>query len=171
MTTGRRPTFPPDLADTLDEHGGGMTPAMQDELDHHPSIHVTPTDIANSEWGRALRADVDALKATRATDALRAAAADRWMTWGGRAASVIAASAVAFLTYMFALARSNGDASATTREREAQRIDIYSIVRRLDRDSGVTGSRLDALERTVGRYPLGFVPMRAPQPPAQDPSP
>lgn len=169
---------PPDLTDTLDEgeRAFGLTEAMEAELDQPrartgPVIRFEPADLADSEWGQALRAEVDALKATRAEDAMRAdraegraAHADKWMSRGGKALSVIAASAIAALTYAFAIARSDADAKATTREREAQRIDVYGIVRRLDRESAAVIERLGSIERALARFPIGFVPVQGPPP-------
>lgn len=78
-TTGRVPRFDPDEMHAV---GSGDM----------PPIHVTPTDLADSEWGRALKAQVD--KNT----------CDMWWTkiivWPGAGAVIAAAIAVIRLAYV-----------------------------------------------------------------------
>ena len=202
MTIGRRPTLPPDLADTLDEaQGYGLTPAMSDELDHHephrtaqgtrpldrtPSGRIKPPGVPDYEpifdaepgsgdapSERDLHGRLTLIEQQhRAVDRRHHALAERveevhavasegrvWVRRGVKVLGGIGGLAGAALIYLLAFARASGDATATAREREAQRREDHSLLLEL---RGLVGEVVGELRARRGS--IGVVPILGPTP-------
>ena len=197
MTTGRRPTIPPeDLADTIDEgdRAFGLTPVMADVLEEddslepdrrqqperraHPRPRVDSDDFkayeaAGWEWSRALTVKVEEHERMDAADhadhrreiAEVRVVATPGTTWLRRAVWVLGAMlglAGGVFTYVIAFARDSGEATATAREREAQRKEDHQILLEL---RGIVSEIRGEMR---ARNPLGMVPLKGPPP---DPAP
>ena len=137
MTTGRRPTFDPDeLDDTADESprrgtNPGRSPFAPPP--QHPPIHVTPTDIADSEWGKRIETLVEAGRADR--DGLRGRVETveqrnrvLWRVIGGVGGVAVTAAGIAVR-----LVYGAGDSAGEARGRNAQIAADHARLEELDR--------------------------------------
>lgn len=178
MTTGRRPTLPPDLADTLDE-----APA---HVDRTPSGRIKPAGVPDREpYYDAAPEDADAPanvdlhgrltlieQQHRAVDRRQHALAERveevhavasegrvWVRRGVKVLGGLGGLAGAALIYLLAFARASGDATATAREREAQRREDHSLLLEL---RGLVSEVVGELRARRGS--IGVVPILGPVP-------
>ncbi len=153
MTTGRRPTF--DDLDASHAPTGDHAPITLDGDDtpphglatgshDHPPIHVTPTDLRDSEWGRALEA--------------RLAAHDTRWKWTRRGLAVLGPAAITALGLGLGWLRSDATKSGVASEREIQRVDDHRLLRRLADAVAEIRGELRALSR------MGAVHVQGPAP-------
>lgn len=148
MTTGRVPRFPasdlsddaPRAPDTLDE----LAPVLAVGSGDNPTIHVTPTDLRDSEWGRALEA--------------RLAAHDERWKWTKRIGVLLAPMVVTGFLTGLAWFRSSGIADGAAAERETVRADDHRLLRDLRDDIAEIRGELRAISR------LGAVRLQGPVP-------
>lgn len=79
-------------------------------------------------------------------------------TWAERALMYLAGSATIALAWVLARADANGDARATAREREAERVWLRDTVRVLERRDAIQQGQIDALLERL-RYPMQGPPV------------
>lgn len=79
-------------------------------------------------------------------------------TWAARALSFLAGSAAVALAWVIAKADANGDARATAREREVERVWLRDTVRVLERRDAIQQGQIDGLTDRL-RYPMQGPPV------------
>ncbi len=110
----------------------------------NPPIHVTPTDLADSEWGQRISASL-------------AAHDTRWK-WIKRGAVILAPMVLTGFLAGLGWLRSSGDAAGAAREREAIRADDHRLL--LDLRDAIAEIRGEL--RAISR--LGAVRLQGPPP-------
>ena len=188
MTTGRRPTYrADDLADTIDEAdqprevtrpghdrtpSGRIKPAgvpdREPYFDAAPDEHDAPANVD-------LHGRMTLLEQQRHADARRHhALAERveevhgvasegriWVRRGVKVLGSLGGLAVAALIYLLAFARASGDATATAREREIQRVADHALLLEISRAVAGIEGELRARNPLGMRSVIGPVPAPA----------
>lgn len=137
MTTGRRPTFDPDeLDDTADESprrgtNPGRSPFAPPPT--HPPIHVTPTDIADSEWGRRLETLIESGRTERDELRNRVEQVEQRNRILWRVIGVVSGVSGTAALLAVKLVYSAGDSAGEARGRNAQIAADHARLEELDR--------------------------------------
>lgn len=184
MTTARRPTLDsdslddaPPAPDTLDvitpvrgypiddiDESDAPIPTVQTSAERRrtavgsdrdmPPIHVTPSDVRDSEWGRDLTVRLAATE-------LAAAKATTWNKRIVYALSLLTGVAGTALALAFHITSTSGEAAGEKRERDAQRVRNLATLAQLVVDVARHEGQISSLiERS--RYPIGAVPIAGP---------